>query len=926
MDTMTFPLEPLPIQAELMVDGAWVDITADVYARDPITITRGRSAEAAEVDPGTCTLTLNNRGGKYTVKHPLSPYHGKIGRNTPIRISVHTGSAYLVTAAGGEGRATTPDSPALDITGDIDVRADLTTATWRGAFVNGYYELLGKYDLSTNQRSWRLIVSNSGIPEFGWSPDGAALLTASGGVPLPFDVGQRGAVRATMDVDNGLGGYTVTWYTAPTLAGPWTRLSQLVTTNGTTSIASTSAAMAVGNIPVLFFGTIAARWHGVEVRDGIDGPAVATPDFSSQTPGTGNFTDAAGRVWTVTDGAEITNRRIRFVGEVPSWPRMRDTSGQDRYVQIQAAGILRRLSQGQAPLQSTLRRRIPTEPTLLAYWPMEDGAESAQASSPIAGVAPLRTTGFDFASADTLAGSGAMPTLDSNGGKALATMSGTVPAPPAGAAASWKVEFIYRLDKPDTTVWTVMRVLSSTGTARDWFFQMSSTIGRVLAHDADGNEVLRRDTDLTTFAPFGDWYRVQIKVEQSGTNISWTVLWIHIDGNSGQISGTFPGTVGRVTAVAAPADGYASALDGMALGHISVMTNTGSTVYNEADHGFTAETTAARLTRLAQEENLPITVLPGVDDPSTALGPQTPETALALVQEAADADQGVLYEDRNTVGLLYRSRATLYNQTPTTVAYEDLAPGLATPDDDQLVQNDITISRPGGSSGRVTSQEGALSVLAPPAGVGPYPTSATLNLAADSQTQQAAGWRVHLGTVDEPRYPTVPVNLARTPELIEQITSLDTGSRLRIDDLPADFPPGPIDALVQGYTEQLSQYQWDWTGNCTPASPYTVAVLQDGDAVPRADTGGSELAAAVDADATTLAVTTTGIWRWITSDDFADDFPFDVQVGGEVVTVTAVAAGAPSQLFTVTRGVNGIRKPHPAGEDVRLASPSYVAL
>ncbi|XKK40309.1 hypothetical protein HFP72_06455 [Nocardiopsis sp. ARC36] len=83
------------VLVELMVGGQWVDITRDVYVREDISISRGRADEGAEVDPGTCSLVLNNRSGRYSPRNPRSPYHGRIGRNTPIRVSVRHGDRLI---------------------------------------------------------------------------------------------------------------------------------------------------------------------------------------------------------------------------------------------------------------------------------------------------------------------------------------------------------------------------------------------------------------------------------------------------------------------------------------------------------------------------------------------------------------------------------------------------------------------------------------------------------------------------------------------------------------------------------------------------------------------------------------------------------------------------------------------------------------
>lgn len=44
----------------------WVDVTGagDVYTRDGIRISRGGGAYSQHVDPASCSLTLDNEGGK----------------------------------------------------------------------------------------------------------------------------------------------------------------------------------------------------------------------------------------------------------------------------------------------------------------------------------------------------------------------------------------------------------------------------------------------------------------------------------------------------------------------------------------------------------------------------------------------------------------------------------------------------------------------------------------------------------------------------------------------------------------------------------------------------------------------------------------------------------------------------------------------
>lgn len=81
---VTFEIETSP--------GTWLDITDDVYQRDKLTITRGRSDEQSQASPQRMAFTLDNRDGKFSPRNPLSPLFGSIGRNTPVRCKMDSGS------------------------------------------------------------------------------------------------------------------------------------------------------------------------------------------------------------------------------------------------------------------------------------------------------------------------------------------------------------------------------------------------------------------------------------------------------------------------------------------------------------------------------------------------------------------------------------------------------------------------------------------------------------------------------------------------------------------------------------------------------------------------------------------------------------------------------------------------------------------
>jgi lysophospholipase L1-like esterase len=152
------------------------------------------------------------------------------------------------------------------ITGDIDVRVKCAPTQWgRGAA----QALASRWQSSGSNLSWWFGLSTSGVPVFTWTTSGASgtqiqkFATTGTGYPN----GQVCWLRATLDVDNGASGNTVTFYTS--LDGAtWTQLGAPVVTAGVTSIFAGTASYQIGCLDVLgsvFVGDL----YWVEARSGI---------------------------------------------------------------------------------------------------------------------------------------------------------------------------------------------------------------------------------------------------------------------------------------------------------------------------------------------------------------------------------------------------------------------------------------------------------------------------------------------------------------------------------------------------------------------------------------------------------------------------------------------------------------------------------
>ncbi|WP_455360026.1 phage head spike fiber domain-containing protein [Streptomyces sp. SYSU K21746] len=75
----------------------WTDITEFVDVRNSsVVINRGASDEVSDIQPGTCTLTLDNSDGRFSPGLASSPYHPNVKKDTPLRVRVITTAKNLM--------------------------------------------------------------------------------------------------------------------------------------------------------------------------------------------------------------------------------------------------------------------------------------------------------------------------------------------------------------------------------------------------------------------------------------------------------------------------------------------------------------------------------------------------------------------------------------------------------------------------------------------------------------------------------------------------------------------------------------------------------------------------------------------------------------------------------------------------------------
>lgn len=908
---MAFPQTPLPLTVEAYLAGDWVGITSKVRGEDGVTITRGRADEATSAEPSRCRLVLNNHDGRFSTRNPLGPYYGTFGRNTPIRVSLGiTSDQFARTVASGWG--STPAGEAWSTSGAGGTVAASDYSVSGGVGVHSVPARNAYRSTYLSAVSWRDV-------------DVAVTVT------LPFSDVTGGDVEPA--------GILLRWQSST----DYYLVRVVLTSTETVGIAILQGSTVL-QTPVTVAG-LTYSGQALRVRAVIEGQTIRAkvwpasgpepagwhlvyPDSRIATSGpvgvrSGVATANSNTLPIVFSYDNVVVRSPRYTGEVSEWPPRWDTSGRDAWVEIEASGIRRRLGSRQAPAQSVLRRTILGLTNLVAYWPCEEGKDATQIGAAVGGI-PMRVVGSPGygASTDDFVASDPLPEL--------AGSDWYAPVADHPTTGATQLRFLLYVPAAATDL-TVLARVYTTGTTAFWeiVYRPATNGGlRLDAYTTAGTLVLGGG-GATDFALHGVPGMLALELTQNGADIDWRLARLPVGAPSGGfIGGTLTGqTFGRISGV--HPNFYNRGTD-IVVGHYYLQ-STISTLFDLASQlaAYAGEAVHTRLQRLCDEAVVDLSRTRFADGETTnAVGPQRSAALLALLDEAAAVGQGVLYEPRSALGLAYRSLHNKYNQTASVAA--SLSGGhlseLDLVDDDQLTRNDVTIEREGGSSARATLDTGPMSTADPAlGGVGRYNDSVTLNVRADAQLGDIAGWQLHLGTTDEPRYPSIVIDRHRAPvaantALSQGVLEANIDDRITVTGAAGRGLYDGVDQLIRGVTETMGNFEHRIAFQCTPAAGYDVITLDDG-------------VSALDSDTTTLAedltTTETGVdvaiadgVLWTTA---PADLPFAIRVGGEVMTVTAVTGTTSPQTFTVTRSVNGVVKTHSTGAQVRLARTPYLA-
>lgn len=877
--------------------GLGVDITS--YVRrpgndggQPITYSSGRQDEGNQIDAGTLNLTLDNRTGIWTNQNVNGTYYNQLKRNTPIQLSTDTGAdTFNRTAVGsglgtstsgqlwttGGGWSTSGTTASCGLAANTISRATLTDANawnfdtrftcWVGVVATGASLIAGGAARFTN-------ISNALIFRAEFNTAGtvdARIGRVTGSIstivtaPAVFSYTANEKVRVRCQGD-GQNLRIKMWKPAnpsdPDVDEPETWTATCVETESLGSALGLYAWRAGGNTNV---GT----------------PAISFDDFS-----------AVAEEWT---------------GAVAAWPTRWSMTGANSWAPIEAGGILRRLRQGKAELQSPLRRQLAAySPT--AFVPGEDGPGALSLASAITGGQPGTYHLVTPGESSDLPGSFSVVTFDAPT-SSIAVRAGRGIPGQTGPSVMWLMKMS---SLPGAT--TQVAKIYCTGRISRWEILMDNATIRI-----DGYEGGNPTPVVTSTGFYGaninplEWFAIQLETETTGATTTWALI-THAVGDITYYaqSGSYSSSTAAVATLLILGG---TLLEGASFSMMWIGPNTLPFVTNSfslVSSGYASELASDRAARVALEAGISLLVEAGTSAP---MGAQTESRPLEALRSCEATDYGILYETGSGLGL--RPLVARYN--PPTLLTLTMASGHIkdAPEpiyDDQRLKNVWTVSRVGGSSATVVDDA---SVDAE----GEASDTATINSETDDVLANHAGWRTYLGTQDELRWPAITLDFARNPSLLTYWRSRRYGFRFAVSTGLVQVAGAEADVIAEGYQAELHPDGWKVTVACSGASPWDVAVLDGADT--RADTAGCELTADVDDNDLSWPVTTTAGPIWNT----ATTFPILMKCGGEVVNVTAISGAGPGQTLTLdARSVNGAVKAHSTGDAVSLAYPARAAL
>lgn len=633
----------------------------------------------------------------------------------------------------------------------------------------------------------------------------------------------------------------------------------------------------------------------------------------------------------------------QFWGEVASgWPTKWTTGAPDAgdaWVPLRAGGRSERINADTTPLAGPLYDKLATG--IDYYWPLTDPS-SATSAAPVPSTTGLTSPPRLYpwgANAPKFAGTSGPPSSPSvpdftNRGGLSAGLTDGVSGQfyvalwfkfESGDTSGFGAMSLYqiRLDSPigDVTGFDVV-AYTGIGVGTDGINRAGFTCSAYTGYpQGSANRSADMQFDVSSIpCTQDDWHLLRVVYTESGGAITQT---LYLDGDligsdTGSAGGYTLGALSNITLAANDSSGlYAapwtanSGVGLASLAHLVIQSDVISDIgIYEAGMGYPGETAADRLTRVCAAAGIGFDLVGTASDTATMTAQRYGGTLASVLEDCPRTDGGLLTDAIDALGLRYVTRVELYNRVADLALdytlKAEVMPGLDIDESTFTVENDVTVTSEVGSA-RAQQLTGSRNVDEPTdgtGGVGRYPGGLSTSLDTQQQLDDAASWALRLATTDVPRFTSVPVSLvalaaAGKTSIWQDAAQVQPGGLIAITNMPI-WNPDDVAVFAVGRSWRAANYEWDITFNTVDATAWqNIGGPLEDTVYGRADSEDSYLTFGPSDSATAILVANTGNEHIPTLWTHADG-DFDIQIGDEIMTVTAVTTETISHLATGT--------------------------
>jgi hypothetical protein len=764
----------------------WRDVSDYVEWDQGVRISRRRSHELDEVQPGTLALVLNNADGRFTAGRASSPYYPNVTLNRPIRV-----------------RARWPLS------------------------VNMLLEKQGKASdvalFSASQGSLALeasIVPAGQTTSIRWSP-GTLASTGQNVRPGPDPVtatdqavsvveGRTYAFSAQVRRDASVAvsvSARIRWYDASGAFLSQTAGSTVALSTSFQALTCTGAAVA------------GAVWARVTIAN-----TTTTASAVIIYSGALQFEQAAAPTSWTSPGVEYR----RFTGFIGRWPHAW-TNGVLGKADITATDRQKLLSRDKIR-QAISEEVLATGPVM--YYPLTESQGSLTAGNQAATAQPDLSIGVAGAGGQVAFGTAGGPDISTgvlltplsiNNGNFLVT---TLTTPLGGGTAVSLAVWVNFLTAPVTTQNRVIFVDNGFDTVHMRINYQPSTNGLSLGVRAPGGSVAGSATVnlddnalhlLVATATFVGG-TMQLRVYVDGTMV--------INTSPALSGGTWP-TLSRVRIGGLPIGALDPAeLMGGFVSHIagwnSTLTQPQAQTLSDARGGYAGDLSGARAARIASWAGVTRTAF----DVGASLLDRHPGgemSPLAAFKQIAFSEAGLFFISGDDVAVFHgRNRRQLGTPVTMTFTADQLGPDLQFVMDDQLLINDVSVSRSGQTVTRVIDQDSIAENEN-----STYAASIDTLLYSDTEALDRASYTLSTYGHPQPRAGAISVDAHSLGTVWAQMLGSEIGQRVSITGLPSESPATSLDLWCEGIADVISDATWTFQLDTSPVRATPVFILDD---------------------------------------------------------------------------------------------------